>query len=340
MASADASITWDISFGDLRDLGASLREIALICTAMLDSKKLGPGQWKAWSNIVRARLTSLTVYAKLVLAAERAGDSFLPAILKELAAGAESDSTEHAELALVLPRFGRALLWLSVVGRMLEADEPLKPALVIFARINEQIFELTHYISNRLGTFPDPEGELFAHLDAASYTASIELKKVYSQELTGLAALRPAPSVFAKMETAYALLNEGFQQILAGFARLIDPKTDVFKLFPNFEVKREQSTALRQELWDVTSLVQGTEAKPDKKNVEAMKKVLRDFIGGTAKHLFYKDAETVERFVEEILVAKENKDLVPILHRFGAYLEALFGQVNLRAVLEKHPFEP
>jgi len=30
---------------------------------------------------------------------------------------------------------------------------------------------------------------------------------------------------------------------------------------------------------------------------------------------------------------------VPILHRFGAYVETLFAQVNMRAVLEKHPFE-
>ena len=39
------------------------------------------------------------------------------------------------------------------------------------------------------------------------------------------------------------------------------------------------------------------------------------------------------------MVTKQAKDLVPILHRFRAYLETLFGQVNLRAVFEKHPFE-
>jgi hypothetical protein len=54
---------------------------------------------------------------------------------------------------------------------------------------------------------------------------------------------------------------------------------------------------------------------------------------------FYKDKETFERFAEEIIVTKEKKDLVPILHRFGAYVETLFAQVNMRAVLEKHPFE-
>ncbi|MDQ3323521.1 MAG: hypothetical protein M3525_13985 [Acidobacteriota bacterium] len=54
--------------------------------------------------------------------------------------------------------------------------------------------------------------------------------------------------------------------------------------------------------------------------------------------MFYKDMETVERFIEEVLVTDNRKDLVPVLHRFGAYLETLFGQINMRTVLAKHPF--
>jgi hypothetical protein len=49
--------------------------------------------------------------------------------------------------------------------------------------------------------------------------------------------------------------------------------------------------------------------------------------------------ETVERFIEEVLITTDKKDLVPILHRFGAYLDTLFGQINMRVVLAKHPFE-
>jgi hypothetical protein len=56
--------------------------------------------------------------------------------------------------------------------------------------------------------------------------------------------------------------------------------------------------------------------------------------------LFYKDLETVERFIEEVLNTQNNSELVSILHRFGAYLETLFGQVNMRVVLADHPFVP
>jgi hypothetical protein len=70
-----------------------------------------------------------------------------------------------------------------------------------------------------------------------------------------------------------------------------------------------------------------------------MRQALTAFQNGSMRYLFYKDTETVERFIEEILVTNQNKDLVPILHRFGAFLETLFGQVTLRTVLQKHPFE-
>ena len=338
LASAQTAVTWDIKFGELANLSAALRDATLLGDGLIRSNTLGTGEWRAWRNMLAHRLAGQRAFAKLIRHAELEGDKFLPTQLRDLSVADGFLSPEHAELALVLPRFGRVLRWLDVVGKMLESDEPLKPALLVFARVNEQIFDLTNYINNRLERFPDEEAEMFSSLDAASYTASIELKKVYSQELSGLAGMRQAPSVYARIETAHSLLNEGFQQMLAGLARLIDPNTDVFKLFPNFAVKLDQSIALRKDLWAVTQLVQKAEAKPEKDEIEAMQKALRALMKGSVGYLFYKDTETVERFVEEILVTKENKDLVPILHRFGAYLETLFGQINLRAVLEKHPF--
>ena len=324
---------------ELSDLAIAFRDSILIGDCMIRSGSLGPAEWKAWSNALGDRLTHLPVFSKLIKSAESSGERSLPDYLNKLV-DAEAITPEQAEIALVLPRFGKILKWLSVVGEMLERDEPLKPALLIFSSVNEQVRDLIGYINNRLERFPNEEAELFMSLDAASYTAAIELKKVYTQELAGLANVRPSPTIYARMETSYSLLNEGFQQILAGFARLVDPKVNNGDLFPTFKVKFEQSMILRKELSSLAQLVQAAESDPAAQRIEALQKSLREFISGAARFLFYKDSETVERFVEEILVTKQNKDLVPILHRFGAYLETLFAQVNLRAVLEKHPFEP
>ena len=68
-----------------------------------------------------------------------------------------------------------------------------------------------------------------------------------------------------------------------------------------------------------------------------MRSELREFVETTVRFLFYKDIETFERFAEEVFAARQSSDLVPILHRFGAYLETLYGQVNLRFVLNDGP---
>jgi len=333
------AITDEISFNDLRDLSSVLRDACLLSEGMIHSNNLGPSEWKAWSGMLQHRFSTQRGFTKLIRHAETEGEKYLPDCLLRLTETKEELSTDHAELALILPRFAKVLKWLSVVGKMLDSDEPLKPSLLIFSRINDQIFEMTTYINNRLERFHDDEAELFGSLDAASYTASIELKKVYSQELAGVARLRPSPSVFARIETAHSLLNDGFQQILADFAQLLDPSTDVIKLFPSFRAKLDRSVTLRDELERVVKIVQATESKPEKKQIEAMRKLLKDFMKGSVRFLFYKDSETVERFVEEILITKSDGDLVPLLHRFGAYLETLFGLISMRAVLAQQKID-
>ncbi len=239
----------------------------------------------------------------------------------------------------MLPRFAKILKWLSVVETRLQTDEPLKPSLLIFSRIYEQIQELTGYINNRLLRFPNEEDELFTQLDGAAYTASLELRKVYNYELAGLTEMRSTPLIYAKIETAFSLLNDSFQLTLINFAQLIDPKIETYKVFPKLKTKLEQSIILRRNLYGLSKSVKEAEQNPDKFPMKQLHTQLHDFLKTTVNFLFYKDRETVERFIEEVLVTSNKKDLVPILHRFGAYLETLFGQVNMRVVLANHPFD-
>jgi hypothetical protein len=337
---ADILETTDLSVVDLSELSNVLNEAVLISESLTNSPVLGPGQWRAWSDLLNRRFDETNAYFTLVNYAESTGSRFLPTRLAELGADPRSVTAEHAELILVLPRFGIVLKWLSVIRKMLDADKPLKASLLIFSRVNELVMDLTNYINSRLDRFPNQEAELFSTLDAASYTASIELKKVYTQELAGVASMRPTPSIYARIETAYSLLNDGFQQILAGFLLAVDPTTEIIDVFPEFQVKLKQSIALRSELWKVAQVVKAAEKTPDSVMIDNMKLSLNEFRQGSLRFLFYKDTETVERFIEEIIVTNNTKDLVPLLHRFGAFLETLFGQVALRAVFEKHPFEP
>lgn len=330
---------FEISKDEIYRLSLALKDAILLNEGLMRAAPLSFGEWTAWCNLLLDKLRSLEIIAKLIARAEKAGENFLPAALNDLLVARPLPFALEADLRLVLPRFGRILKWLSVIETMLNTDKPLKPTLLIFSRIYELIQEMTGYINNRLLRSPNEENELFAQLDGAAYTASLELKKVYNYELSGLTELRATPSIYAKIETAFSLLNDSFQLTLINFAQLIDPKTETHKIFPNLKLKLERSIVLRQHLYALLQSVKEAEQNFDRYPMKRLHAQMQEFVGSSLAFLFYKDRETVERFIEEVLVTTNKKDLVPILHRFGAYLETLFGQVNMRIVLANHPFE-
>ncbi|CAN5306424.1 hypothetical protein BH20ACI1_BH20ACI1_24250 [soil metagenome] len=330
---------FEISVDEVYKLSQALKDSVLLNEGLLRAAPLKFGEWTAWSNFLSDKLKNLEAVDKLIQSAEKTGEEFLPDAFRQLLETRPISFAMEADLRLALPRFAKILKWLSVIEKMLKNDEPLKTSLLLFSRIYEQIHEMMTYINNRLRRFPNEEDELFGSLDGAAYTASIELRKVYNYELAGLAEIRPTPAVYAKMETAFSLLNDSFQQTLVNFAQLIEPNIEPTKLFPNFQSKFRQSMILRQNLWDILQSVKKVEQNPDGFPMNSLHKQLTDFIDTTLHFLFYKDMETVERFIEEVLITTDKKDLVPILHRFGAYLDTLFGQINMRVVLAKHPFE-
>ncbi len=329
----------NISSEEIFELSFALKELVLLSEGLLRATTLKFSEWIAWSNSTADKLKNVEVVRKLIVNAERDGEEFLPKNLLNLLDNKLLPPGWDADLRLVLPRFAKILKWLSVIGEMLNKDEPLKTSLILFARINEQMKEMMDFINNRLLRFSNEEDALFGSLDAAAYTASIELRKVYDQELKGLAEIRPTPLIYAKIETSYSLLNDSLQLTLVNFAQLIDQTIDPTDIFPNLQTKEQQSIKLRENMWNLLQGVKDAEKVGDQYPLENLHESLDSFRRENLYYLFYKYMETVNRIIEDVLIT-DKKELVPILHRFGAYLETLLGQINMRAVLANHPFEP
>ena len=336
---SDLTEVFSLEPDELFKFSALLKDAVLLNEAMLRAAPLRFGEWTAWSNALTDKFKTSDAIQKLIVAAEKTGEDFLPeALLTALEAKSLSFATA-ADLRLVLPRFAKTLKWLGVIEKMLQNDQPLKPSLLIFSRIYEQIREMMNYINNRLLRFSDENDQLFGILDGASYAASIELRKVYNYELAGLSEIRQSPMIYAKIETAFSLLNDSFQLTLVNFTQMLDPNVEAFEVFPSLKTKQDQSVVLRRDLWNILQEVKKAEEDPDKYPLAKLNAQLTDFGNSSMLFLFYKDRETVERFIEEVLITTSKIDLVPILHRFGAYLETLFGQINMRVVLANQPFD-
>jgi len=326
-----------LSIRDMEQLSEQLRNLILLNRSVSGTPK--PAEWHAWSLTLEQQLGSSSAAARLASHVRLAGKSALPKELADLFARPETPFGDRSDIDEIASRIGVTLRSLELVDRMLRGRQPLKQSLIIFAAVHEQTRELLGFINNRLARFPDEQALFFTLLDSASYGTSLELRKVFQQELRGIVQLIPPPSVQARVEAANELMLDSFQQMLVELARAIQPDAAPHNFFPRYVTKLERSLELRRDLWELLRKVQGTEGDPGKQRVDDLRATLRTFSEATARELHFKDRETLERFNEEVHAAREKKDLVPILHRFGAYLETLFGQVSMRAVLAAHPFD-
>ncbi|MDI1241475.1 MAG: hypothetical protein PSX80_06100 [bacterium] len=316
-----------------------VRDGVILVDSHAKAASVSISEWQAFVSSFVTRLESDEVDCKLRRYSREGAYRALPANLRELFERTDIELSDRVDYLDVVPRVAAALRYLGVVERMMRADEPLKPALLILAAVHDQARGMIDHINLRLARNPNEEATLFNSLDSASYGASLELKKVFQQELRGIVGVLPPTSVFARTETAYSLLLDSFQQILLDLARTIDPAATLFDFFPRFQIKLDQSLILRDHLWAILKAVKAAEESPVKEKVSFLKQELADFVTITIRFLHYKDEETFERFNEEVHAALDKKDLVPVLHRFGAYLETLFGQVRMRSVLADHPFQ-
>lgn len=325
------------SFGDLSEL---LSSSIILNESLAKGGTVRSDEWKQWRTDLRAKFAKSDGVRAFENLARNCGDDALPVSFKTIIAKNDLDDPHLTEVCGVVRKFAGILKALSVVGRMLHHDEPLKPSLLIFTFVHEQTQHLIGQINHRLSELTDEETEFFISLDAASYTASLEIKKAFQQELTGVVGIRPAQAIFARIEVANSLLSASFEEIIASFARILEPATEVGHIFPSFKAKLDQSLILRSGLHKTLRAVQEAEEQPEAARIEYMRNSLEHFNHEAFHFLYYKDKETLERFSEETQLMQNPKDLVPILHRFGAYLETLLGQVGMRAVLANHPFEP
>ena len=338
LGDVDADSELSISKHELDRFAAVVRRSIVISESLSTSPQLSLPEWGSWTETLTNDLDKDRLARRLAAYSLENGFASLPGKMRDLFESPEVNLVDRIDLLDVVPRVATALRFLDIVGSMMRNDEPLKPGLLILSAVHDQARRMIDHIDDRLTRFPNEEAALFNSLDSASYGASLEIKKVFQQELRGIVGVLPPTSVFARIETAYSLLLDSFQQILLDLARSVDPKVTLFDFFPRFQIKLDQSLILREHLWQILKAARAAEESPEKQSIDHLKQELADFVTITIRFLHYKDEETFERFNEEVHAGRDKKDLVPVLHRFGAYLETLFGQVCMRGVLADHPF--
>lgn len=321
------------------ELAEVLGDVSDLCGSLLESPKVSFYAWTTIGKILSRELDRSAVAPSIVRAAYHDAASRLPGQLLEQTHAHIVGSDGSADIQIIISDLARLLDRLRFVDGCLKRDQPLKQTLPIFCLVYEEARLLLDFIDSRVQRAEYFERPVFDALDGMNYAIAMELRKVFARELVGLASLRQSPSIYARVENAHGLLRDCFQQSIVAVAQLLDPTLDVARLFDTFQTRLEQSLRLRKDLWTLLQLVRRAENERDKHPISRLIERLNLFREGSLRYLMYKDWEACERFMEEVSAARGVVEVTPVVHRFGAYLETLLGQVNMRSVLLDHAFD-
>ena len=324
------------SLGDLSDV---LRDACGLAESLLESPTIPFSAWSGLGGVILRELRRSDAAALILAAGEEGDASALQETLQERARALASDELSD-DVAAIFVGFTRLLALLDFIGRSLARDGQLKRLLPVFTLVQSDTRALLDFIEGRALKVADVERGAREILDGTAYAVRMELRKAFEHELVGFCSTRQPPQLFARVENAAGLLRDCYQQSVVALAQSFDPTLDGARLFVSFETKLEQSLALRKDLWRIIRAVRRPAQGAEPPTQAAVLEELNAFRERSQRYLMYKDWEPLERFQEEVELARAPAQLEQTLHRFEAFLETLFGQINMRVVLAAHPFDP
>jgi hypothetical protein len=285
-------------------------------------------------EIKRCRYIELLIAYKFKPEYDRIDNPRLATIIKSI----ENDLLRQ-DMAKVFLEFFRLLRYLDFISTDLSHDRPLKDSLLIFSLINSEAQLLIEFMETRLLKIANLSSQVYNAIDACIYAMQMDLKKVFGRELVGFVYLRQAPPIFAKVENSHGLLRDCFQQSIVSLVQIFEPNFDGTELLDSFQTKLEQSLRLRLDIWRLLCANRKFEAAPDDNKVTALIDQMAVFRDNSLKYLMYKDWDDFEKLLEETIMARSLEEFLKVLHVFSTFIEALLGQINMRAVLASHPFD-
>jgi hypothetical protein len=320
----------------LAPIRTRLSELYGACHALCETRKIDLRSWSSLGMLLSRAFeeggTQSLFYAE---AAGRNVQHSLPELSRLAESACAYDSAD--DVASALNSFAYCLDQLSLISLWLAGDRPLKMTLPIFTHVHGRARAAVVALEKMALKAADDGAPFYEVFDSAGYAVGMELNKVFNHELVGLAASRHPPSIYAKIENSHGLLRDCFQQTILSLAQAFDPNLERSKIFDTLDTKLQQSLRLRADLWAISELIR--RAEHDNKPLAPLVARLQSFQQGAMRHLMYKDWESFERFIAEISAARGAAELGPVLHRFATYLDALFNQISMRAVLADYPFD-
>lgn len=170
-------------------------------------------------------------------------------------------------------------------------------------------------------------------LDGISFALSHDLKRIFDSELKALNWKAGEQLSEGKVAYVQGLLTNCLQQSIITLAQVFDPNLNGARLFDNNKARLMESLILCRDLTEMLQTAHACENDLARQSVILAEQVER-FRNGSMQFLMYRDWQEFETTTESLMASgPETAEAGSPLHSFKCYLETLFGQVKLRAVL-------
>jgi hypothetical protein len=241
-----------------------------------------------------------------------------------------SDEAVRILVAKVFADMVFLLDYLSLVEANPEELGRVLDKLSILYAVRGEANALVDFIENHALRCEGIDELLRETLDGTAYAIKHEVRRILDGELAEAKNGQDEQKVYGSLIHAQGVLTNCFQQCMISLARVFDETVTGAQLFHDWQIRRERSLLLCEDLRTLTELVQDS----SEKSLDYIARHLKSFKEGSMQWLMYKDWLEYEALSEQVIESiNQGENPMDLLHRLGCYLETLLAHVKTRGVL-------
>ncbi len=218
----------------------------------------------------------------------------------------------------------------------------LHSSLLILILLRSETNMFYTFIKNVTNSMKNDELRVLLH--SVSYQFSMEIKRVYIQELKEIMRKKAPHHFRGKIENSHGILKNLIEQSIVQIAQFFKPEIQGVDIFESFTTKLCQSMRLREDLFVLHRLLTLLEEKASlpeqgKAIFESMKNFMQYFESFTFKLLRYDEYDEFASFFNVFFSLKdfEYNKILEKIHNFKIFLETTLKQIADRAELKDKP---
>ncbi len=280
-------------------------------------------------EIQNCRYIDMLMSQRFRLQYDHIENKHLTAILRSI-----TDGTLRRNVALVLLYLFRFLKYLGLVSIDLNQDRPLRPNLIIFSLLHDEMANLSDFLKANFTKTRKADASLRNAAGLIAYSLQTESQRVINRELVSISSETEPASIYAKIENSHGLLRNCCQSGIVTWAQAIDRDFDATVLFPTRAEHLMAAEKLRQDLWDLRQCL--TDVLHNREDLETGKIIerLTSFQDTSLHSLMYRDWHEFESFLDALTTTHSFIEIRTRMRKFVGFLETLIQEVSKRSVFK------